>query len=162
MRPSIGDIVKALVAGAASGGLTTGIETYLVMFVFGPFALSPQPPTATIVAAVTSGLPIIPFATVVAGLAFMIGLAIVGLPVWAALHVLRLRSRWIAALAGAVLAPASIWVGGSWEAGVPAFNSVLLGLVLPGAVAGWTLHRVAYGGQKPFWPQPQELPSRPV
>jgi len=161
VRPSSGDIVKALVAGAASGGLTTGIETYLVMFVFGPFALSPQPPTATIVEAVTSGLSIIPVATVVAGLAFMIGLAIVGLPAWAALHALRLRSRWIAALA-AVLAPASIWVGGSWEAGVPAFNWVLLGLVLPGAVAGWTLHRVAYGGQKPLWPQPQKLPSRPV
>lgn len=148
MRPPIGDIVKALVAGAASGGLTTGLETYLVMFVFGPFALNPPPTTATIVETFISGLSIIPVATVIAGLAFMIGLAIVGLPAWAALHALRLRSRWFAALAGSILAPASIWVSGSWEAGPPTFNHFLLGLVLPGAVAGWTLHRVAYRGRK--------------
>ena len=162
MRPPNGDVVKALVAGAASGGLTTGIETYLVMFVFGPFALNPQPPTATIVEAVISGLSIIPVATVVAGLAFLIGLAIVGLPAWAALHALRLRSRWLAALVGSVLAPASIWVGGSWGAGAPTFNWVLLGLVLPGAVAGWTVHRVAYGPGEAGLTQPQRLPSRPA
>jgi hypothetical protein len=149
LRLRIGDIVKALVAGAASGGLTTGMETYLVMFVFGPFGLNPPPTPATIAQAIIIGLSIIPVATVVAGLVFMIGLAIVGLPAWAALHALGFRSRWFAVLAGSVLAPAPIWAGGSWEVGAPAFSWVLLGLVLPGAVAGWTLHRIAYGGPKP-------------
>lgn len=148
MRPPIGDIVKALVAGAASGGLTTGIETYLVMFVFGPFTLNPPPTLAMIAQSIIIGLSIIPVATVVAGLAFMVGLVVVGLPAWAVLYAVRLRSRWPAALVGSILAPASIWVGGSWEAGAPAFNYVLLGLILPGAVAGWTLHRVAYGPAK--------------
>lgn len=148
MRPSIGDIVKALVAGAASGGLTTGIETWLVMFVFGPFTLNPPPTLATIAQAIVIGLSIIPVAAVIAGLTFLIGLVVIGIPAWAALHAVRLRSRWTAIIAGAILAPASVWVGGPWDVAASNFSWIPLGLILPGAVAGWTVHRLAYGGMK--------------
>ncbi len=162
MRPSIGDILKGLGVGAASGGLATGIETYLVMFVVGPFTLNPPPTLATIAQAIVVGLAIIPVAAVVAGLTFLVGLVVVGIPAWAALHAVRLRSRWAAAIAGAMLAPASVWACGPWDVTASNFSWVPLGLVLPGAVAGWTVHRLAYGASKPSRPQPQELPSHPV
>ncbi len=162
MKPRTGAVFKGLAMGAAAGGLATGVETYLLVVVFGWVGTNPPPSPAAILEATVIGLPLIPVATVVAGLAFIIGLVVVGLPVWAALHALRLRSRWIAVIAGAVLAPASVWVSVPWSAGAPAFSWVLLGLVVPGSVAGWTLHRFAYSGSTSSLSQPQKMSSRPV
>ena len=150
MRPSRNTVLKGFLAGAAAGGLTTGVEVYLAIAVFGWFGAGPPPPTIEVLEAAIVGLPVIPFAAMIASLAFLVGLVIVGLPMWLALNALGLRARWIAVVAGSVLAPASLWVmERSWEDGGSGLSSLLVGLVLSGAVAGWTLHRVAYGGRKP-------------
>lgn len=78
---------------------------------------------------------------------FVIGFFGVGWPVWAMLHRLGLTSPWVAAGAGAVGVTAAgtsvlIAVG----AGV---TSLVLAFLMPGAVAGLTVWRVAYGRPKP-------------
>lgn len=77
-----------------------------------------------------------------AAIVFCIGLLFIGLPVWAGLDRLGWMSPGVAVVAGAALATLiGGAIGGLWFA---------LFLLLPGAVAGWTLHRIAYG--KPAGP----------
>lgn len=77
-------------------------------------------------------------------------LLVVGCPVWWALHLIGVRSRVAATVSGAVVAlalgfvvAAALLLVTPWAAGFAPW--VLAFLSLPGAMAGWTLHRVAYG-----------------
>lgn len=146
MNLSVGAGLRGIAQGALAGGLATAVEIYLVVIVFGWIGAPRPPPPMEVLTAAVIGLPLVPFVTIIASLAFVVGLGVVGLPLWAAFHALRLRSRWLAAIAGAFLASASIWVlDQPWEVGGTGFSWPLLGLVLPGGIAGWTLHRAAYG-----------------
>ena len=73
---------------------------------------------------------------VVAALGFAIGLLFVGLPAWAGFDKLGWMSPGLAAASGAILAPLVAGLFG----GLPSAAFLLL----PGALAGWILHRVAY------------------
>jgi hypothetical protein len=138
---------KAVALAAVAGGLATGLEVYLVTVNFG-WVGAPPPPAEALVEAALIGTSLIPFVALAAGFVFAIGLAVVGLPMWAALHHAGARSRWAAILAGGGL---SMLVGAAL---LTVLNQARLGwdetrlsafLILPGAIAGWTLHRVAYG-----------------
>lgn len=76
-------------------------------------------------------------AWLVAAIGFFIGLLFIGLPAWAGLDKLGWMSPGVAVAAGAALAA---FVAGLFG-GLPSAAFLLL----PGAAAGWTLHRVAYG-----------------
>lgn len=82
----------------------------------------------------------------IAALGFFIGLLFIGIPAWAALAALRWTSRRAAVAAGAVLAAlAGVGIASLDARNLPGLWMVAAFFVLPGAVAGWTLHRVAYG-----------------
>lgn len=94
------------------------------------------------------GLWILPAVTIYAFGVFIGGLLILGTPVWLLLVRLDKSSRRDAVIAGAVLSTlpvlAFLLAAGepvqAWQPWVFA-----LSITIPGAAAGWTLHRVAYG-----------------
>lgn len=148
-----------LIAAAAVGGLATGAELAIIQLAMTAIAGVPVSLvglTLDILLALWMTLMVGLFAA----LAFAIGLVVVGLPAWAVLFRFGFRARAVSILAGGVLsgiaaAMLSLAFGydGVWFA---------VFMILPGGAAGWTLHRVAYGGGKPSWAQPQGVPSRPV
>jgi hypothetical protein len=97
---------------------------------------------------ILAGLWITPVAFLYAFVVFLVGLAVIGTPVWLLLFRMGRTKRRDAVLAGTVLCvlagAASIAAVGepmaSWEPWALAAS-----LAVPGAAAGWTLHRVAYG-----------------
>ena len=142
-------IGAAIVSAALAGGMTTSAIVVVVMLILssgGGGAVEPQGIVLflALVAAVASAI-------------FLAGLVSVGVPVWAVMHWRGLRDRRHAKMAGALLTAGAILVAGIMSAlfaksgpqglaGGLMFAVVMLG---PGAAAGWTLHRVAYGEQKP-------------
>jgi hypothetical protein len=88
---------------------------------------------------------------------FMLGLVIFGGPVWWGMHRLGLTSPPIAATACAL---GCVTIGGAIilasGLGAKAVFAALL-LLLPGAIAGWVIQRVAYAGPRP----PRPSPARP-
>jgi hypothetical protein len=134
-----------LLAGAAVGGLATGAELailQLTMNAIGGAPISLLDMTLNILLALWMTLMIGLFAA----LAFAIGLVVVGLPAWAVLFKLGFRTRAVAILAGGFLSgiAAAILTLAVGDDGV--WFTVLM--LLPGAAAGWTLHRIAYGESK--------------
>lgn len=131
-----------LTAAAAVGGMATGVELgiiQLTMTVIAGAPISLFDMTLEILLALWMAL----IFGLFAALAFAIGLLLVGLPAWAVLFRFGFRTRAVSIVAGGVLggitaAMLSLAVGvdGVW------FTVIM---ILPGAVAGWTLHRVAYG-----------------
>ena len=85
------------------------------------------------------GLMVFAVAWVVAAFAFLVGLLFVGMPVWAGLDRLGWMSSGASVVAGAALAA---MVAGLFGGLISAAF-----LLLPGAAAGWMLHRVAYVGR---------------
>jgi hypothetical protein len=85
----------------------------------------------------------------VAAIGFGLGLLLIGIPVWAALIKLGWMSEGVATAAGAVLAALAGGLLGSLASGLGSALQPAVFMLLPGAAAGWTLHRVAYGGRKP-------------
>jgi hypothetical protein len=82
----------------------------------------------------------------IAAIGFFVGLLFVGIPVWAGLVAFRRTSRGAAVAAGAALAAlAGVGIARSAAGDFQGAWMVAAFLVLPGAFAGWTLHRVAYG-----------------
>ena len=150
MKPGVTQVMAALIASAAAGGLATAAGTVLIMatrsFAYGP-------PSFT--AIVTGGMMAVVMVLLLGfytTIIFAIGLVVIGLPAWATLHRLGFRSRAAAILTGGVLtgtaATARAFALDPSNSGAGSFGLLM---VLPGAVAGWTLHRVAYGkaGPKP-------------
>ena len=97
---------------------------------------------------ILGGLWITPVAFLYAFVVFIAGLVVIGTPVWLVLAKLGRTTRTDAVLAGAALcflaAVALLLAAGepgmAWEPWALAAS-----LAIPGAAAGWTLHRVAYG-----------------
>ncbi|WP_029417016.1 hypothetical protein [Brevundimonas bacteroides] len=91
---------------------------------------------------------VLPAATIYAFVVYMAGLIVIGTPAWLVLSRTGRRSRRDAVVAGAVL---SALAGAIFilAAGEPATAwepwAFVASLALPGAAAGWTLHRVACG-----------------
>ena len=136
----------ALVAAALAGGVTTSliVNTGLVILSLVD-GTSIEPQAVALFLALTAA---------VASAVFTLALLVVGLPVWAVMHGRGLRERKHAKTAGALLAAGVTLAGGGMLAlfahsglqglvGGLVFAILMLG---PGAAAGWTLHRVAYGG----------------
>lgn len=119
------DVLAGTVAGAAAGGAIMSAEILLW--------------TGNVFVALYAGF--------LASIVFFIAIVFVGGPAWFLLHRANLRDRWIATLSGAVLSgtTATVVAGFSidWSQDVVIANG--LPVALGGAVAGWTLHRVAYG-----------------
>lgn len=138
-------VARGVIAGAAAGGASVAVESWLILVVFGWVGRSPPAPDAFL-EALTFGLGFIVYVAPVAGVVFAIGLVVAGLPAWAVLHALRWRSRGAAMAAGALLAAtaAGVLTLASDGSGVSAGVFALL-LLLPGAAAGWALHRTSYG-----------------
>ncbi|HVL40640.1 MAG TPA: hypothetical protein VM348_00690 [Brevundimonas sp.] len=82
---------------------------------------------------------------IVAAFGFVVGLMLIGLPVWAGLSRLGQVSRGSSMAAGALLASLAGGLLGSMGAGMNGGLPSAAFMVLPGLAAGWTLHRVAYG-----------------
>jgi hypothetical protein len=97
---------------------------------------------------VRRGTWILPAATIYAFVTFMAGLIVIGTPAWLVLSRMGRTSRQDALMAGAAL---SALAGGVFilAAGEPATAwepwAFVASLTIPGAAAGWTLHRAAYG-----------------
>ncbi len=94
------------------------------------------------------GLWVVPVAAIYAFCIFLAGLAVVGTPTWLVLARAGRRSRRHAVGAGvllSVLTGAAVLLAAgepatAWEPWIFAAS-----LSVPGAAAGWTLHRIAYG-----------------
>ncbi len=80
-------------------------------------------------------------AIAIAFFAFLMGVLIVGLPLWVVLHRLGRTEPLSAAGVGGVATAIGVWAIGSFS------NSDLVWLGLDGAVVGWAVQRIAY---KPF------------
>jgi hypothetical protein len=124
---------------ATAAGATVCAVQFLLMT--GGFAGAGAPVSTVL----WSGLVLFLITWFVAAFGFVIGLMLIGIPVWAGLSRLGWMSRPAAIASGAILA--ALVAGG-----VSFFTSGLAGsfvpaafLLLPGAAAGLALHRVAYG-----------------
>ena len=84
----------------------------------------------------------------VAAIGFGLGLLLIGIPVWATLIKLGWMSEGVATAAGAILAALASGLLGSLASGLGSAVQPAAFMLLPGAAAGWTLHRVAYGKRK--------------
>lgn len=142
MKPEWRSIVAAFLAAAVSGAFVFSLETAALV------ALGELRPG---VLGAVSGLAQLLFSTVtgvlLASPVFLIGLVVVGGPAWLIVNATWVRSRIVATILGAglagsvatiILALLGLVAGGAAAIGGAA-------LILPGAAAGWTLHRVAYG-----------------
>ena len=128
---------------AAAGGVATAMG--FVIAIAAPAFASDPPALVVIVTGLVMAVFLLGIIAVLAAFVFAIGLFIVGLPAWAVLYQLGFRARMHAALAGGVLTGIAVAVvfppsGLALDAAVfPILMS------LPGAFAGWTFHRIAYG-----------------
>ncbi|MCA3699868.1 hypothetical protein [Brevundimonas sp.] len=97
---------------------------------------------------VLRGAWVLPVATIYAFVVYLVGLVVIGTPVWLVLVRIGRTTRRDAVIAGGTLctvAGAVIILAMGEPA--PAWEPWALAatLAIPGAAAGWTLHRVAYG-----------------
>ena len=134
---SLGRVVKALLAGALGGGVLTGGVVLAN-------ALIQYPPLLSLQFAALA----LPLATVV----WLLGLVVVGGPIWWLLRRSNARPTRLAAWIGAILTPLVV-VGAptiltfghgdlDWTLSIQAATFAMLG-----AVVGWLTARVAYGRQ---------------
>jgi hypothetical protein len=137
-----------LVAAAAVGGLTTAVGIVLAMVI--PAFTNGFPPPVEILTETMMAVAMILMLSIYTAIVFAMGLLIVGLPAWAVLYRLGFRTRWVAVLAGSVLTSATASAL-AFALNASHSDAGWFGLLMipPGAAAGWTLHRVAYGRSKP-------------
>ena len=134
-------VVGALLAATFAGSLALSIEAvlFLAWNALAVGDISTFAASQALMSAATGVLFVAPI--------FLIGLLVVGVPVWLMISGTQVRSRVAAAFIGAVLAAAvaaivlALLGGSPWR--IPLLGGIAL--ILPGAAAGWTLHRVAYG-----------------
>jgi hypothetical protein len=144
--------VRAVFAAAAIGGGLVGLEA-TALFVWQSVATGEA----------GSGLIMAPFYGLVAWMMFapmfLIGLVVLGAPVWWAMENAGIRSARAATAMGTLLTgAAAILVLAALGVMSPGALWFCAAFAPPGAAAGWTLHRVAYGPAKPVG----TVSSRPV
>jgi hypothetical protein len=135
-------IIMAVVAGALSGG--AGVGLWLTGVMLAPTLSGSSgggiDPSLAIGAGFASAL--------VGAIAFLLGIIVVGSPVWTVMHRIGATQPWSAAVAGGLLsmagATALTFAMGGARPGTEVF---LLGL--DGLVVGWLMQRIAYGRPKP-------------
>lgn len=130
---------RALLAGGVAGGGVLALE-------LGGYVAFMALETEGGVAA-WAQLTVMPFVALMAMVPFWLGLGVFGLPVWTVVEGAGLRSRAAAVLLGGGLAPLVgvailVAIGILWWQSLAVMVALM---ALPGAAAGWTLHRVAYG-----------------
>jgi hypothetical protein len=137
--------ISAVVVAAVAGTATALLEVTVALTIW--FVLKPVSLDLALAQSIpTAGAYLLLMMMVGANvmMAMAVGLVLIGGPAWWGLYRAGRRDRATAVLAGAILAPimGAILLAGlggvvaAWTAG---------SLLLPGAAAGWTLHRVAYG-----------------
>jgi hypothetical protein len=138
MIPKSKDASNAFMAAVAAGATVCAVQFLLMT---GGFAGAGAPVSTVLWA----GLALFLITWFVAAFGFVMGLMLIGIPVWAGLSRLGWMSPASAVASGAIL---STLVAG----GASFFTSDLAGslvpaafLLLPGAAAGFALHRMAYG-----------------
>lgn len=131
--------MRAVLAAAAAGGGVIGLEAAL--FAVWNAVLAGDTSTALF-----TGLVYLLFVPLMFAPLFLIGLAVVGAPMWAVLEGMAVRTSHAAVLAGSLMSTATAMV-----------VLAVMGVLSPGALwfcaafapaggaAGWVLHRVAYG-----------------
>ena len=136
----LASVALAYPAAAAVGAAVVAVE-------FGVFALIEG--FSSGINEIATGWWVLPVAWVYGFAAFLAGLLFVGTPVWLLLAGLKRNTRRDATLAGAILSALAgflimqIFSGETtWSWGPFVYAAAL---ALPGAVAGWSLRRVAYG-----------------
>ena len=142
MKPRWPIIIVAFLAAALTGSFALSIEAAVLLAVEGLGAGFLGPVVVLVQAVVVALTGVFVVAPV-----FLIGLVLVGGPAWLIIAATQIRSRTAATVMGAGLA--GLVAGGILLAfGFVAGGGFAFGgavLLIPGAVAGWTLHRVAYG-----------------
>ena len=131
--------IRALLAAAVVGGVALALE--LTLFTA---AMALQTENSSSALAYLSAAPMVAVVTIPA---FFVGALLVAAPVWAIIEGTTVRSALAAILIGALLATTTgvlilfglgvIW----WQS----LAGAAAALGPPGALAGWVLHRVAYG-----------------
>lgn len=139
------DIVAALTAAAGAAGATYGVATALILIASG--FLDGPPDVSQLLYGLGNALMAVGYVGLASSIVFLIGLIIVGGPIWFVMHQSDVRSRSAAVLTG-MLATCPVPLI-AWVLSPAAASSWLIiycgAVVLAGGVAGWTLHRVAYG-----------------
>ena len=120
-------ITMAAVGGPLVGGLLVGLW-YLYKFIPGILSIE------NVFAAVLFTSLITAFAF----FAFLMGVLIVGLPLWVVLHRLGRTEPLSAAAVGGVATALGVWAIGGFS------DSDIVWLSLDGAVVGWAVQRIAY------------------
>ena len=141
MIPKSKDSSNAFLAAVAAGATACSVE---FMLMTGGLA-GADAPVGTVL---WFGLFVFLITWLVAAFGFVLGFLLVGLPAWAGLSALGWMSRGAAVAAGGLLAGLAGGLLGSMGTGLDGGLSSAAFMLVPGAVAGWTLHRVAYGGSK--------------
>ncbi|WP_298158141.1 hypothetical protein [Brevundimonas sp.] len=138
--------VKGFVSVALAYPAAAAVGAAVVAVEFGAFAFTEGASTG--MAEFGYGGEMLVVAWLYAFIVFLLGLLIVGTPVWLLMARLKRNQRLDATVCGAVLAGLAGFVimqmfsGVVWSWTPLAYAAAL---ALPGAAAGWTLHRVAYG-----------------
>ncbi|NJC40600.1 divalent metal cation (Fe/Co/Zn/Cd) transporter [Brevundimonas alba] len=138
---------EALVTAAAAGGVATGAGFVLAMA--GTTLPSSLPSPLVVVTGLAMAVVMLGVIAVLAAFVFAAGLFIVGLPAWAALYKLGFRARVDVIVAGGVLTGITVALLFPWYALNPDTAVFPMLMILPGAFAGWTFHRIAYGKAGP-------------
>lgn len=137
MIPKSADASNAFMAATAVGATVCSAQFLLMT---GGFAGA----VASVGTVVWLGLFVFLITWLVAAFGFVMGLMLIGLPIWAGLSRLGWMSRGAPMAAGAVLASLAGGLLGSMGSGLDGGLWSAAFMALPGVAAGWTLHRVAY------------------
>lgn len=142
MKPGWPTVIAAFLAAALTGSFALSTEAAVLVAVEG-LGSGTLGAAVVLVQALMLALTGVFFIAPV----FLIGLVLVGGPGWLIIGATQIRARTAATVVGAglaglvagvVLLLLGLVAGGAFAIGAAA-------LLMPGAVAGWTLHRVAYG-----------------
>lgn len=137
MIPKSKDASNAFMAAVAAGATVCSIQFLLMT---GGFAGA----GASIGMVLSSALILFLITWLVAAFGFVMGLMLIGLPVWAGLSRLGWMSLGASIAAGALLATLAGGLLGSMGTGVAGGLRSAAFMILPGMAAGWMLYRVAY------------------
>jgi hypothetical protein len=142
MIPPSEDSSNAFMAAVAAGATVCSIQFLLVT---GGFAGA----GASIGTMLWSGLILFLITWLVAAFGFVMGLMLIGLPVWVGLSRIGWMSRDASIAAGALLASVTGGLLGSLGTGIDGGLQSAAFMTLPGVAAGWMLYRVAYRRPSP-------------